>query len=126
MTHSAIEKDYNKNMVVCPLYSRASVEIEQMCNLVDYTANFLEKLMLRRPFQAIAAKGHSGLILASAVSYKMKIPVIAILNTDCNSKDVDFPIIANDASVSSISFFLSNVKEAYDKGLAGQTTEKKA
>ncbi|MCX6756464.1 MAG: 30S ribosomal protein S2 [Candidatus Nomurabacteria bacterium] len=64
--------------------------------------------------------------IAVTEARKMKIPVIAILNTDCNSKDVDYPIIANDASVSSISFFLSNVKEAYDKGLAGQTTEKKA
>jgi len=58
--------------------------------------------------------------LAVTEAKKMNIPVIAVLNTDCNIKDVDYPIVANDASVSSISFFTSHIKEAYDKGLAGK------
>lgn len=56
---------------------------------------------------------------------KMKMPIIAVLNTDCNSKEVDSPIVANDASISSISFFLSEVKEAYNKGLKGETSKDK-
>ncbi len=50
---------------------------------------------------------------------KIKIPIIAVLNTDCNLKEIDYPIVANDASVSSISFFVSRIKEAYEKGSAG-------
>ena len=55
---------------------------------------------------------------------KMKMPIIAVLNTDCNSKEVDYPIIANDASVSSINFFVNEVKEAYNRGVSGISTNK--
>lgn len=58
--------------------------------------------------------------IAVTEAHKMKIPVIALLNTDCNIKDVEHPIVGNDASVSSISFFVSNIKEAYEKGTRGE------
>ena len=60
--------------------------------------------------------------IAVTEAHKMKLPVIALLNTDCNLKLVEFPIIANDASVSSIEYFLTAVKEAYSKGTSGETT----
>jgi small subunit ribosomal protein S2 len=50
---------------------------------------------------------------------KMNLPVIALLNTDCNLKNIDYPIVANDASVSSINFFLTKIKEAYTSGING-------
>lgn len=37
---------------------------------------------------------------------KMSIPVVAIGNTDCSIRDIDFPIIANDGSSSSIKVIL--------------------
>ncbi len=49
----------------------------------------------------------------------MNLPIIALLNTDCNLKQVQFPIIANDASISSVTFFLTKIKEAYTKGSNG-------
>lgn len=58
--------------------------------------------------------------IAVTEARKMKIPVIAVSNTDCNIKEVNYPIVANDASVSSISFFVSSIKEAYEKGTAGK------
>lgn len=57
--------------------------------------------------------------MAVVEAKKMNLPVIALLNTDCNLKQVTNPIIANDASVSSISFFLSKVKEAFVEGGKG-------
>lgn len=60
-------------------------------------------------------------LIAVTEAKKMNLPVISVLNTDCNIKLVDFPIVANDASVSSITFFLEKVKEAYNKGAAGLT-----
>lgn len=57
--------------------------------------------------------------IAVTEAHKMNLPVIALLNTDCNLKQVEYPIIANDASVSSISFFLEAVKDAYRKGSSG-------
>ncbi|MDE2031321.1 MAG: 30S ribosomal protein S2 [Patescibacteria group bacterium] len=57
--------------------------------------------------------------IACTEAHKMKIPVIALLNTDCNLKQVEYPIIANDASISSIEFFLQSIKDAYNKGSIG-------
>ncbi|MFA6251430.1 MAG: 30S ribosomal protein S2 [Candidatus Paceibacterota bacterium] len=57
--------------------------------------------------------------IAVTEAKKMKLPVIALLNTDCNLKQVEFPIVANDASISSISFFLLKIKEAYTSGSSG-------
>ena len=59
--------------------------------------------------------------IAVTEAKKMNLPVIGVLNTDCNLKQVDYPIVANDASVSSITFFLEKIKEAYNKGAAGIT-----
>jgi small subunit ribosomal protein S2 len=49
---------------------------------------------------------------------KMGVPVIALANTDCNITLVDFPIVANDSSISSISFFISEIVKAYKEGKA--------
>jgi ribosomal protein S2 len=49
----------------------------------------------------------------------MKLPIIALLNTDCNLKQIQYPIVANDASVSSVTFFLEKIKDAYTKGASG-------
>jgi len=59
--------------------------------------------------------------IAVTEAKKMKLPIIALLNTDCNLKQIEYPIIANDASISSISFFLTKIKEAYTNGANGAT-----
>lgn len=46
----------------------------------------------------------------------MGIPVIAISNSDCNLEEVDHPIPGNDASLSSVKFFVSKIVEAYKEG----------
>jgi len=55
-------------------------------------------------------------IIAVTEAKKMGIPVIALLNTDCDIKIVDYPIVANDSSVSSISFFVDAIINAYKAG----------
>ncbi|MFA6515230.1 MAG: 30S ribosomal protein S2 [Candidatus Paceibacterota bacterium] len=59
--------------------------------------------------------------IAVVEAQKMNLPIISLSNTDCNLKQVEFPIVANDASISSITFFLSKIKEAYTKGSNGLT-----
>lgn len=59
--------------------------------------------------------------IAVTEARKMNLPIIAVLNTDCNLKKIEYPIVANDASISSITFFLSKIKEAYTKGSNGIT-----
>ena len=61
--------------------------------------------------------------IAVTEALKMNLPVISLLNTDCNIKQITFPVIGNDASVSSISFFLNKVKKAYEDGAKGVLTK---
>lgn len=46
-----------------------------------------------------------------------KVPVVGILNTDCDPKTSDYPIPANDNSRTSIEFLLSELIGAYKEGL---------
>lgn len=45
-----------------------------------------------------------------------KIPVIALLGSDCNMKEVKYPIVGNDTAKSSIQYFLEEIKNAYNEG----------
>ena len=55
--------------------------------------------------------------IAVAEARKMRIPVVALLNTDCDASLVEYPVPANDGAVASIKLFLSKVKEAWEEGL---------
>jgi len=63
--------------------------------------------------------------LAVAEAHKIGIPVIALLNSDCNLDHATYPIVANDASLSSVSFFISEIADSYKDGLAHPKTEAK-
>ncbi len=52
----------------------------------------------------------------------MGIPVIALLGSDCNLKEVDHAIVGNDSSQTSVAFFTQEITKAYSAG----KTEKKA
>lgn len=51
--------------------------------------------------------------IAVAEARKMKIPVIALAGSDCDLKEVDYPIPGNDAALASITFFLDEIANAY-------------
>jgi small subunit ribosomal protein S2 len=85
----------------------------------DMTKNFQGLTGISRIPDAVFVIDPKKEHIAVTEAKKMNLPVIALLNTDCNLKQVQYPIVANDASVSSITFFLSKIKEAYTKGLNG-------
>lgn len=43
----------------------------------------------------------------------MGIPVIALVGSDCNIKEVNHPIVGNDASQSSVQFFVNEITKTY-------------
>jgi small subunit ribosomal protein S2 len=45
------------------------------------------------------------------------IPVIALSNSDCDLGEVNYPIPGNDSNLSSIKFFVEEVRKAYEEGL---------
>lgn len=51
--------------------------------------------------------------IAVAEARQMGVPVIALLSTDCDMKEVTYPILGNDGSTSSIAFFVDALVEAY-------------
>jgi small subunit ribosomal protein S2 len=51
--------------------------------------------------------------IAVTEAHKLKIPVISLAGSDCNLKDIEYPIPGNDSSISSITFFLSEIAGAY-------------
>jgi len=48
-----------------------------------------------------------------------KIPIISLSSSDCDIKEVDYPILANDASLSSVKFFVDQIVAAYKEGRQG-------
>lgn len=44
------------------------------------------------------------------------IPIVALANSDCNLREVDFAIPGNDAAVSSIAFFVAQIVGAFKEG----------
>ncbi|MEK7063246.1 MAG: 30S ribosomal protein S2 [Patescibacteria group bacterium] len=49
------------------------------------------------------------------------IPVIGIMNSDCDRSLVTHPIIGNDASRESVSFFLGEIAQAFEEGRKAKT-----
>ncbi|MFA5778179.1 MAG: 30S ribosomal protein S2 [Candidatus Paceibacterota bacterium] len=54
--------------------------------------------------------------IAATESRKSGIPVIALINSDSNIKGIDYPIVANDAGIPSIKFFVTAIGNTYKEG----------
>lgn len=50
-------------------------------------------------------------------SFQMSIPVVAVLNSDSDPTNIDYPIPANDTSSASVKYLLSRLIKAFKKGL---------
>jgi small subunit ribosomal protein S2 len=54
--------------------------------------------------------------IAVAEAKQSGVPVIALAGSDCDIRNIDYPIIANDSSKSSVEFFVAALGEAYKEG----------
>jgi len=54
----------------------------------------------------------------------LNIPVIGIMNSDCDLSKVQHPIIGNDASRASVQFFLDEIVRSYREGTKGSVEKK--
>jgi small subunit ribosomal protein S2 len=61
--------------------------------------------------------------IAVTEAKKVGIPVIGVANTDTNIKVLDYPIIANDSSLSSIQYIVDSVVDAYKAGVSSAKSE---
>ncbi len=54
--------------------------------------------------------------IAITEAAKMKVPVIALANSDCSIKGVAYPVLGNDAGVMSVAHIVGVIKQAYFEG----------
>jgi len=57
--------------------------------------------------------------IALAEARKMSVPIVAIVDTNCNPNDVDYAIPANDDAIRAIRFITSKIADAVLEGKAG-------
>jgi small subunit ribosomal protein S2 len=55
--------------------------------------------------------------IAATEAKQSNIPVIALVNSDSNIKNIDYPIVANDSGIPSIKFFVLEITNAYKEGI---------
>jgi len=57
--------------------------------------------------------------IAVAEANELGIPVVGVMNSDCDLSQVAYPIVGNDASQDAVKFFLDSIVEAYREGTKG-------
>ena len=84
--------------------------------ITDLELNFLGILSMKELPKAFFIIDTKKEYIAVAEAQAKKIPIIGLLNSDCSVEGIDFPIVANDASRTSILFFIHEIVEAYKEG----------
>ena len=54
--------------------------------------------------------------IATTEAKNRDVPIISLVNSDSNIKNIDYPIIGNDSSIPSIKFFITHLANAYKMG----------
>lgn len=101
-TNGEFEKYTKKEQL---LLTREMVRLDRYFNGVVGLTKMPEAIVIVDPKK-------EGIALLEA--RKMNIPVISIGNTDCSVRGIDFPIVANDSSSSSLSCVLGILKDAFE------------
>ena len=83
-------------------------------NIANLERFFSCLLLMKEMPKAVFAIDSKNEAIAVTEAKKMGIPVIALAGSDCDIKDIDYPIVANDSSISSISFFVDEVVKSYE------------
>ncbi len=89
--------------------------------LLDREIEVLEKMFsglvsMKKPPAAIFIVDPRKEKTAVSEARRKKIPIVALANSDCDLKEIDFPIPANDSAVSSIEFFVKQIVDAVVAG----------
>ncbi|MFA6325082.1 MAG: 30S ribosomal protein S2 [Candidatus Paceibacterota bacterium] len=63
--------------------------------------------------------------ISATEARKSNVPVVSLVNSDSNIKSIDYPIVANDASIPSIKFFVDSIVKAYKSGQMSTPEDKK-
>jgi small subunit ribosomal protein S2 len=62
--------------------------------------------------------------IAVAEAHQAGIPVVAIMSSDCNARDVEKPVVVNDAHKTSVALALSELLNAFTEGRSAHVAKK--
>lgn len=54
--------------------------------------------------------------IAVEEAMKMRVPVVSLSNSDCDVSKINYPVIGNDSSLTSIELFTKEIAKAYEEG----------
>jgi small subunit ribosomal protein S2 len=55
--------------------------------------------------------------IAIEEAQKMKVPVVALLNSDCDMREITYPVLANDSALESVRLVVTAFADAYQDGV---------
>lgn len=89
------------------------VKAKKMEKLARYYSGLIGLKKLPDALYIIDARAEN---IAQTEARKSNIPVIALLNSDSNIKNIDYPIVCNDAGIPSIKLFTESILNSYKSG----------
>ena len=87
--------------------------VRRVLTVDDYVRGVLEKdrSILGRAITLVESRNPEHNALAEAKAFN--IPVIALCGSDCDISQIDYPIVANDATLSSVNYIVEQIVAAY-------------
>jgi len=110
-------ENYQKDSTTGELEKYTKKERVVMAKKMEKLAKYYTGLLsLKKAPDAVFVIDSKAEHIAATESKKSNVPVVALANSDSNIKGIDFPIIANDAAIPSIKFFVTSIVKAYKDG----------
>lgn len=96
---------------------KEKLQIDRKIEKMEQYFGGLSDTLKNYPFAVVAVDPKHEKIAVEEAG-QIKVPVVALLNSDCDPAKIKYPIPGNDSSLASINFFLSEITRAYKEGLA--------
>lgn len=73
--------------------------------------------MKRKPdYMVVVDPRHDSIAVSEAIA--SKVPLIAIMGSDCDASQIDYPVVANDSLQASVEILINELATAYEEGAA--------
>lgn len=114
-------ENYRKDSATGGLDKYTKKERVVMAKKMEKLTRYYSGLVgLKKAPDAIFIVDAKGEYIAETEARKSNVPVVALVNSDSNIKNIPYPIVGNDASIPSIKFFTQAIADAYKNGQKSQ------
>ena len=92
------------------------VMIGREIDKLSFNFGGIAKVTKTPDFMLVVDPRHDSIAVEEAKA--LKVPVIAIMGSDCDANNVDYPVVANDSLQTSVTLLLEELTAAYKAGVA--------